>query len=219
MRHLFNKNNCKILRHLGLGNLWYLIRTNLWSHQIYFLLQLNLNQFKPYDIRKKPSGKLLPLSDEDVESIYNHIGEVRGEERRELLGRVRFAHNKFPHGHCIKVDEKVVYVQWLIEPKCRDAFEEVYPNRFKPLNDKQVMLENAYTWPEHRGKGYYYYISSQLLQQAKENGYKFAVGYVRADKMDSFNAMLRLGFRVTHVQKERKILGCVRREFFKGKEF
>lgn len=186
---------------------------------MYFILRMNLKDLKPYTLNRKPSGELKELNYETIKKIITNIHQVNGEDRRELLGRVRFAQHKIPSGYYIEKEEDIVYMQWLVEPKDKAALIDCYPGRFQNLNNKQVMLENAFTYPRYRGMGYYYFISSKLLQKAKDIGYKYAVGYVRADKMDSFNAMLRLGFKVTHIQKEKKFLGMVKRETLKGKEF
>ncbi len=210
------KKDWVILKYLQWCNLWYLIRTNIWSQQLYFIIQLNFRDFIPYNLKRKPDGELAKLTREDIQSIIQDIKRIKGDERRELLGRIRFSFHNVPQGYCIKKDGSIRYIQWLIEPRHKEVLYRCYPKRMQKLNAKQVVLENAYTFPECRGMGYYYYVTSELLKKARQNGYKFAIGYVRADKIASFNTMLRMGFKITHVQQERKCLGLVRRSIRKS---
>lgn len=215
---IWKKHDWVILKYLQFKNFCYIIRTNLWSQQLYFIIQLNFKDFTPYHFKREPAGELVPLTTKDIQSILQNLKNINGAERRELLGRIHFAFHNVPQGYCIKESGEIRYIQWLVEPKDKDLLQTCYPNRLNELKPHQVMLENAYTFKEFRGMGYYYYVTSKLIEQAQESGYKFAIGYVRADKVDSFNTMLRLGFKITHVQQEKKRFGLVQRKIISGKE-
>jgi len=74
-----------------------------------------------------------------------------------------------------------------------------------------VILENACAFPEVRGFGYLAFVSRELLTQARQQGYKSAIGYIKKEKIASLNDFFGMGFKITKILREQKLLGKVMR--------
>ncbi len=86
-----------------------------------------------------------------------------------------------------------------------------YRRRFLPLGSSEVMLENSFTFPAYRGRGLMPFATWQLLNKARELGYRRAVTYIRKEKIDPLNQFLRMGFSIKKIVREYKLLGYARR--------
>lgn len=69
------------------------------------------------------------------------------------------------------------------------------------------MIENAFTFPPYRGLGYLLSGTLQLLDQARERGYRSAVCYIRKDNLKSINEFSKMGFKITKMVTEYKFFG------------
>jgi L-amino acid N-acyltransferase YncA len=102
-------------------------------------------------------------------------------------------------------------MQWIIYPDENDIIAKYYLNRFKLLKNNQILLENAFTFPRYRGLGLFAAVTSDLLEKAKDEGYKSAITYIRKNALDSLNEFMKQGFKLNAIIREYKILGITKR--------
>ena len=69
------------------------------------------------------------------------------------------------------------------------------------------MLENSFTFPAYRGRGLMPVATWQLLNKARELGYRRAVTYIRKEKIDPLNLFLHMGFSIKRIVREHKLVG------------
>lgn len=188
-----------------------LILDRLFSINHYYVMKVNLKNLIDYPLKRNPSGDLSLLNAADLLKIKHSIKKYRAEDRREILGRIHFYEQGFHNCYVMKLDNKIAYLQWIIYPVENELIKKFYKNVFYSINGQQVMIENAFTFPEFRGRGYLPYVTRLLLNKAKKDGYKSAIGYIRTDKTTSLNEFFKMGFKITQRLSEVKIFGKIHR--------
>jgi len=174
-------------------------------------MKVNLQTLSDYPLKRNPTGKLSPASEDDFLEIKQLVETYSTEDRREILGRILFYERGFRNCFVMKVDSKIAYFQWILYPDENVNIRKYFKNTFYSLNEHQVMIENAFTFPEFRGRGYLPFVSRLLLNKAKEDGYKSAIGYIRTDKITSLNEFFKMGFKITQNIWELKLFGKIYR--------
>ena len=199
-----------VLRRLSAEALFGVMKKNIYSCRHYYLLQLNLAHYKPYSLSRKPAGELCRMTADDFKTISQQLGRTEGKDRKELAYRIYYYKLGFDRAYCVKANQKIAYLQWIIYPDENEILQKHFPNRYPEIRPNQVLLENAFTFPDKRGLGYYYYISTRILEKIKNEGYKYALSYVQVDNLDSLKSTLQMGFQITQIYRERRLLGIVR---------
>lgn len=200
-----------VISGLGMQNLLWLMRSRLFSVHHYYVLRINLDAVKPYPSTRKPPGKMIPMTAEDFESLKASVKALTPADRKELLARILFYRNGFYRCYMVRHEHRPAFLQWMITPDENPVISKFYYRIFYPLNPRQVMIENAFTFPGFRGRGYLPYYSRILLENAHRQGFKSAVGYIKKENIASLNEFYAIGFRATHLLTEVKCCGCVRR--------
>ncbi|HHL34205.1 MAG TPA: hypothetical protein ENJ30_07565 [Desulfobulbaceae bacterium] len=133
-------------------------------------------------------------------------------ERKEVVSRVLFYRSGFKNCYVAKtIENEIAYIQWLIYPSENSIIKKHFQKRFYLLEEFQVMIENAFTFPKFRGLGIMPVVTKELMKRARERGYKSAISYIRKDNIISLNEFMRLNFKITELLKEYKFLGVVKR--------
>ena len=196
---------------LGVHGLIQLLLDRFFSINHYYVVKVNLKNLSDYPLKRDPSGELSLINEEDLLKIKQHVKNYTVEDRREILGRIHFYERGFRNCYVMKVDNKIAYLQWILYPDENENIKKYFKNTFYSLSGQQVMIENAFTFPEFRGRGYLPYVTRLLLNKAKEDGYKSAIGYIRTDKITSLNEFFKMGFKVTQYIREIKLFGKIYR--------
>jgi L-amino acid N-acyltransferase YncA len=87
-------------------------------------------------------------------------------------------------------------MQWLVRPRENPLLEAHYPRLFYPLHDGEIMLENVFVYPRHRGLGAFWASNRHLVEVARAEGYRHASVYIRKDNIASLNGFLGMGFQL-----------------------
>jgi replicative superfamily II helicase len=154
------------------------------------------------------------MEEMDLYRIRDHISKLEGKDRKELLIRLIFYEDGFKNCYVVRNSlNKIIHLQWIISPNENSIITEKYPTHFRKLQKKQIMLENAFTFPKYRGIGLFPVISKDLLFMAKKEGYKYAIVYVKKDAIYAINENIKIGFRIRKIIKEYKIFGKTLRLF------
>jgi methylmalonyl-CoA/ethylmalonyl-CoA epimerase len=194
---------------LGPGAFARLVASALFSLNHYYLLGCNLGRQQETRHGTRSAPRMTPMTEEDIVCIRNSLAALPPEERKELLSRLRFYDKGFTNGYLLRQGDEVAYMQWLVFPEENRLLAEQLAGRFYPLTASQVMIENAFTFPRYRGRGYFVEGTRQLLELARENGYRSALCYVRKDRITSLNELIQMGFRIIRMVREYKLLGRV----------
>jgi len=196
-----------VLRNLGFAGMTRLLGRNAASVNHYYILYVTLSDL-PLTPPKCLGGSALQLlRPEEMGQLYTSLPSLAIDDRRELLSRLLFYKSGFRNCYAMKAGDAIAYLQWLVLPSENSVITKDYGRKFLPLNPKEVMIENSFTFPDYRGRGFLSFGTWQLLNTAKELGYKRAVAYIRKDRIDPLNCFLRLGFMIKRIVREYKVLG------------
>ena len=161
--------------HLLLRPLGYLEFTDVYT----FDLRPNLPE-----VRLKPGYTIVHASAADIDEIVASL------PRDEPPGVLRTLFAEGHHCFVAKFDGRVVAYNWI-------AFAPVQEEEYRctPAPDQAICL-NAYTAPEHRGKGLHYALLLSMLHFAKEAGKTTAYTVVSLLNETSWKTHVRMGWRL-----------------------
>lgn len=194
------------LRSLGPHHFLRLIFSMIFSVNHYYLLGKNLSAAEEGAPERSGDVTMERVTEQDLAALQEAVPSLGAADQREVLSRL-FFYQDFGNCYVMKKKGEIVYLQWVIFPAENPTIAAKYPTKFYPLSERQVMIENAFTFPRHRGKGFLLHGTRHLLQMAKREGYSCAICYIRKDRIPSLNEFSKMGFRIVKMLTEYKILG------------
>lgn len=200
---------CNILKSLGLSGGSRLVRDTLFSVNHYYMLGRSLNTPIEYPFFRKPDLSFLKVDDVTIDLMKEQVKSLPPDDRREMLGRLHFHTCGFSNCYVMKAGEEIAYVQWIIFPQENDVIASRFSSKFYPLSEKQIMVENVFTFPRFRGRGLLPFGTLQLLELARSRGYASAICYIRKENITSLNEFSKMGFKIMKLLKEYKVFGRV----------
>jgi len=180
---------------------------NLVSMQHCYVLHHHLSTLSPKPPRKLGGGQLRLLDANDIAGLYEQGSALDFKDKLNLLVQLRFYENGFTNCYGLVENGSISYLQWMIGPEENELIRAKYGHCVLPVGDKEILIDNAFTLPSYRGRGYMSYAVWELLSRAKESGYRRAVTYVRKDNINSLNVLTTAGFRFTKLVREWKLMG------------
>ena len=201
-----------VIQTLGPRGFFDLLTSRLFTVDHYYLLGKNLAaplECPPDVGRKTP---LVEISKEDIANMHGCFTTLGGDDKKELLARLFFYRDGFRNCYVTKNGDEIAFMQWIIFPSENEIIKEKYSTKFSPLSASQVVIENAFTFPRYRGRGYLQYGTAKLLEFARSKGYKSAICYIRKDRVASLNEFTKMGFKIIRIMAEYKVLGQVWRK-------
>jgi hypothetical protein len=198
---------CGILKSLGPVAAARVIGDLLFSTNHYYMLGRSLAAPLDYPFARRPDLPLVPLDESHIARVRQQLASLDPVERREVVGRLHFHASGFTNCYVMTAGEEIAYLQWLILPAENDIIRERFSTKFYPLGERQVMVENVFTFPKFRGRGLLPYGTLHLLQLARDKGFSSVVCYIRKDNITSLNEFFRMGFKITKMVQEYKVLG------------
>jgi GNAT superfamily N-acetyltransferase len=159
-------------------------------------------------IRIGPDIQIAEARNEDWMMIVDGLKQLDDNERREIVVRLLFYLKGF-HGCYIGRNESgdIVSLQWLIRPRDNPLIEKHFNDFFYPLNEKQVMVENIFVYPEYRGLGVFTTVNHLLLEKAREEGFVHCLAYIHKGNITSLNGFMKLGFQVKKLLRSYNLCG------------
>ena len=207
----FPKDNiCKIiyvLRSLGSRAFVRLFISRLFSVNHYYILGKNLMTSREYPLAKKPKEPFSLVTVEDIENIRSQLDSLDPEDRRAILTRLFFHEIGFTNCYVMRHGDDIAYIQWIIFPTENQLINQYYSGIYYPLTAKQIVIENVFTFPRYRGRGYFLSGTLQLLELAKNKGYSSALCYIRKDRIMALNELIPIGFKIIKMVREYKLGG------------
>jgi hypothetical protein len=197
----------EVVGKLGWSETARLFGRNAASINHYYIVYVNLADLAPAPPKNLGASALQLVDPDEFYALYDRVASLAGDDRWELMSRLLFYKSGFQNCHTMKANGAIAYLQWLILPADNPLIEKSYKRKFLRLNSKEVMIENSFTFPEYRGRGFLPFGTWHLLNSAKELGYKRAVAYVRKDRIDALNQLIHVGFNIKRMVREYKFLG------------
>jgi len=161
--------------HLLLRPLGYLEFTDVYTFAL---------EQEPPAVTLKPGYSILKAGAAEIDEI------VAGLPRDEPAGVLRTLFAQGHHCFVAKFDGRVVAYNWIALSTVQ---EEEY--RCTPAPDEAICL-NAYTAPEHRGKGLHYALLLSMLHFARSEGKTIAYTAVSLLNETSWKTHVRMGWRL-----------------------
>ena len=203
----------EVFRILGPRGTLSLLLERAISVNYFYMLMRKLGDLPPELPGKLGGGELRRLEEDEILGLSNVLPSMKSADRREALARIHFYKCGLRNCYGLTVDGQPVYLQWLIHPAENEILARHFPRRFPALSPQQVMLENAFTAPQYRGRGFLPHATAALLQMARKDGFHSAVSYVRADRFEVLNQFIPLGFHIHRIGREYKLAGNIRRKW------
>jgi hypothetical protein len=199
------------LRCLGLRSVGLILLKRIFFVHHVSVLKLNLKTFTPRSFERPPAGTFFPLTADDVRGLLSAVPALPEPDRRELMARIRFYELGFTRLYGVRVDGEIAYIQWLVTPEDNPVIRDRYRRVFFELKPGHAMLENVFVFPRYRGLGYLPFVSQRLLIQARDDGFRTAVLYIREDKLSTLNEFVAMGFRFANLLRITQAFGFVHR--------
>lgn len=195
-----------ILSHLKLRETLTISLGRLYSTNHYYILRRNL--LLPFEAEIRTLLTVDKISTADIREILGCLGSLDGESKKEIISRLLFYDAGFKNCYIARTkNNEIAYLQWLIFPSENSVIEKNFSRKFYPLRQREVMIENAFTFPKFRGLGLLPWVSQKLLLIARESGHTSAIAYIRKDKIPSLNEFMKIKFRITKLIKEFRFIG------------
>jgi hypothetical protein len=202
-----------VYRNLGFRNLVRVAVRNLFDINHYYILEIRLNDKLASPQMNLNGAQMCPLCESDLKALKSQFPSLKDHDRKELMSRLLFYENGFRNCYALKMKGDIAYLQWIIYPEENNLILGKYGSRFMPLKEKQVMLENSFTFPRYRGFGVMLFGTLDLLAKARDQGYNSAVCYALKENVAALNHLAQMGFKIRRIIREYKIFGHVWRNF------
>lgn len=201
-------DNFTILKTLGPRHACTLLASRVLSVDHYYVLRRNLMESLCEASPVTGKMEISPINDADIGAIMKSLDSCTAAEKRDVLAYLLFYQSGFKNCYVMRRDDRVAYMQTLIYPEENDLIAHRYRSKFYPLKDTQVMIENVFTFPAFRGLGCFQSGTLKLLELARGQGYRSALCYVRKDRVTALTELVNMGFKITKLMPEYKILGA-----------
>jgi hypothetical protein len=140
--------------------------------------------------RAKVPISVRAAADRDVLQIRALLSELSGYDRstRELFLELQI-------GTCyvaVNGDAEICYMQWLVRPE-HNQLLDAYTN-LPILNDREALLENAFTPRAFRGLGIMSSAMAQIAERGAQFGARWVITVVSEDNVPSIKGCRKAGF-------------------------
>lgn len=194
------------LFHLKLKDTLSISLTRLYSINHFYILKRNL--LLPSGGKIRPSVTLSKISSADIRELVKCIHTLDAESKKEIISRILFYQAGFKNCYIARTkNNEIAYLQWLVFPSENPIIKKYFSRKFYSLQEGQVMIENAFTFPKFRGLGLLPGITRELMTIAKESGHRAAITYIRKDKIASLNEFINMKFKIIKLVKEYRFIG------------
>lgn len=196
-----------IARYGGMPVLLHQLGRQIYSKAVFVGLEKDLKKENPH-VACKISFRLHRASEMDIDEVIVKAKAEAGDDVHELIQRKWFWDSGFRECYISRTenDNDLCYLQWLVSRADAEAINNGFTGRLPGLRDDEILIENAYTFRQYRGKMIYPAVMTQLAAQARDRGFKRMLVYVREDNMASLRGCDRAGFQAFERVPERKLL-------------
>jgi len=199
----------QVLKELGPKASLKLLASRLLSYSHYYVLRKNLLDTPAGTVSVKHTMEVAPIGEADIRQILSGLDACGDAEKKDVLAYLLFYQSGFQNCYVMRREGQVAYMQTLIFADQNGLISEKYSSKFYQLKETQVMIENVFTFPAYRGLGCFQSGTLQLLELARARGCRSALCYVRKERVAALTDLVGMGFKITKIIPEYKILGRV----------
>jgi hypothetical protein len=206
-----------VLRHLnsiGLKGLTGLVGEQTWYTKFFFGLAAPL----PPPPTTRPAKIPIEMRPVDAATFLGFSEELTltsGSDYAQVLLRQNLCRSGIGELYVAEDEQgRPIYAQWLIRPRDQEALHLHSPGRYSNLDERDVLVEGAYTFSRFRQLGAMRDGMAKLLRIAADEGMTTAYTYVEAHNVASLRGCSDVGFVPDHLSVSVRRLGR-RRTFMK----
>jgi ribosomal protein S18 acetylase RimI-like enzyme len=148
---------------------------------------LRISSKLPYSLRE--------ASSEDIEEMLVKAKTESKESVHELIERKWFYESGFHDCYAARNDAtgELYFLAWLVSMKDSNVVRRGFKKRLPTLGEKELLLENCYTFEKYRGKSIMPSVLLELWKLARNKGFKRLITYVRQHNESSLKVFKKLG--------------------------
>jgi len=160
-----------------------ILKRRIYSDEKFYLVRKDISNI---DNEEKPKSRidisLRPYEDADHIHFENLI-----EDDRLLAANIPTCYV------AVTKDDIPCFRAWLMEPKDNDKIQAFFVYNFPILKPDEFIIERVQTVEAYRGLYLIVTVNNLLLQKAKELGYRWLFGCIKADNYPSLKGASRSG--------------------------
>ena len=137
---------------------------------------------------------------ETFDGFAEELEHASGMEYGQALRRLLICRAGIRGLHvAVDADGSPMYAQWLLDAEERDRLRSRMPGPWRELRRDEAIVEFAYTFTRHRGKGVMAAGMGALVEVAAARGRTRVFTYVRPDNVPSLRGCAKVGFRPSSI--------------------
>lgn len=158
------------------------------------------------DIRPSDAPLILPSDDPSLPRA----------ERNEIARRRKLLELGVPRCFVAidSLNNRPCFIQWAFSPSQNDFVSDFFHGRFPQLTAGQILLENAYTPPEYRGKGIMPDAMNQIATLLFSAGATEVITFVDHRNAPSLKGCAKAGFEPYLIRRDLRALTLFKRRRF-----
>ncbi len=158
--------------------LWRTARQRLYSRRVAIGIRRDLSV--PYDV---PPAKIplivRPLRPDDDLSFIAAAPGLSVQEAQRRADQRWFLRAELPNCWvAVDPDGQICFMAWLLTARDNDFIRARWRGLFPDLHPDEGMVEGVHTAETHRGLGIMGDATNQMMQQARDLGIKYSLGYI-----------------------------------------
>jgi GNAT superfamily N-acetyltransferase len=149
-----------------------------------------------------------PLRQNDIPKIFDFKNPSLFEhDKLNLVVRLEHIHANIPTCYvAVTNDDTPVFIEWLMGHTENKRIQAFFNEIFPLLSPDEMLLENAFTLPEFRGKGIMASAVARIAELGKTSGARRVITFIEQTNIASLKASKRAGFHPYVVRHEKWFL-------------
>ncbi len=201
-----------LLRVAGIKVFLHHLKRQIYSRDILYGLEKDLNNcdrriLVPFVYTLQRASQL------DMHELVSETCSESKNSTHELLSRSWFFQRGFHDCYVGRTSDarRLCFIGWLVSIADSKALKDGFEGRMPCLGEREVLLENCYTFEQFRGKGVMPSAVNELAGIARKRGFQRLITYVRKDNRASLRAFQKLQYERFEEVLEIKLLFMTRR--------
>jgi ribosomal protein S18 acetylase RimI-like enzyme len=189
------------------------LKRQIYSKSIFLGLEKDLDT-NGQRVSSKLPYSLQRGSEKDMEDLLARAKSESKGSVHELIARKWFYECGFHDCYVARTADtrEICFVGWLLSTKDDNLVNQGFKSRLPKLEKDELLLENCYTFEKYRGKNIMPSVLVKLWQQAKSQGFKRVITYVRKDNRSSLRVFEKLGLNKFEEIPELKLFFFTKRK-------
>lgn len=205
-----------LLREFGTWSKRRAISNPLWHYRVSIGLRRDLS------LDVTPPRASIPLHVREIRAsdvpllLPTRCAHLPRAERREVTNRRSLISQNIQQCF-VAIDastQRPCFIQWALRSSSNEFIQRFFKGRFPALRSNQVLLENAYTPPDYRGRGIMADAMNRIALILKQDSIDELITFVDHENYSSIKGCARAGFSAYTVRHDYCVLQVWRRRVF-----